>query len=593
MPLTSTIRKHSGLAAGIIAIGLILLLIGGDIIQLSAVLSGRQSNDVGEIAGQKITLQAYQDQIEQLRRLNPSSDSMSETLIRDRAWKQLIAQRNYEKEYDALGITISEDELVDMVQGAHIHPELQIAFRDPKTNQFDKRQLIRYLQQIAKMPEAQRMQWRQFEHGIATLRQREKFMQLMVQSALVTDLEAQSQYDVAQKTRHVKYLYIPYGTYPDDAVQITNKMLKDYLSAHKSAYQIEESRRIQYVVFPITPTKADEQAFQDELHALKVSFAQVHDNRFFAKTNTDGAPESSYFSSTLQQLPSSIATQKRHLKPGMVIGPVQEDNIYKLYKVAAIHQKADEPYEIAVIEKKLLPGDHTRDQLFRKADYCASTIKNAAQLETYAAQAALKLQEAHVGKHDVQVGSLDQARELVRWLYNDAAVNQVSPVFELDNEYVVAVMTEYLAPGTAPLLQVRDVIARKVRNQKKADAIMAKITQLGNMALEALATQYGQEAQLLEKKQLRFEDDTLPKAGMARRAIGAAFALHPGTQTTVADENGVLVVEVVKENNEAAVEEIEMHQKSLIQLTKIKQSYEILQALEVLTPVKDNRHRFY
>ncbi len=593
MALISTIRKHSGLAVGIITIGLILFLIGGDVIQLGAILSGKRRADVGEIAGQRITLQTYQVQVEQLRRRLSTSTGVPEAFIRDQAWHQLISQSIYQQELRTLGLTISEDELVDMVQGDHIYPELRAAFQNRETKQFDKRQLISYLQEIAKMPEAQQAQWRQFESGLAAVRQREKFNQLMVQSAFITDLEAQAHHDAAQTTLHIKCLYVPYHTRKDDAVQVTDKMLAAYLLANKNTYQVEESRGIQYVLFSITPTKEDEQAFQEELQALKASFAQAKDDRIFAKINTDGQPSLSYFSFTAQQLPDALTTQKSQLKKGMVIGPVQEGNVHKLYKVAAIDPQSAKQYDIAIIEKQLVPGDQTRDQRFRRADYCASTVKNATQLETYVAQEALQLHEAQVGKNDVQVGILAHARELVRWLYNDAAVGKVSPVFELDNAYVVAVMTKQVPCGTAPLAQVRDEIALKVRNEHKSRAIMAELRQLTGTTLVDKVGQYGDGARLLEVKKLRFENDTLQSAGMARQAVGTAFALQPGAQAAVADDNGVFVVEVVAEDTAIALEDVSAHRHSLMQLAKIQQRYSTPQALETLAQIKDNRYRFY
>jgi peptidyl-prolyl cis-trans isomerase D len=578
---------------GIITIGLILFLIGGDVIQLSAILSGKNRADVGKIAGQKITLQAYQSQVERLRQLIPYNADVRETFIRDQAWRQLITQIAYQKECRALGLITSEDELVDMVQGDHIHPELQAAFQNHETKQFDKQQLISYLHKLAQMPEAQQAQWHQFESGMAALRQREKLTQLMVKSAFITDLEAQAQHDATQATIHIKCLYIPYYTRPDDAVQATDTMLKAYLVAHKDAYQVEESRGIQYVTFPIIPTKEDEQAFQEELQALKKSFSQAKDDHSFAKINTDGRPSLSHLHFNAQQLPEALATKRLQLKKGAVIGPVQEERVHKLYKVVAINPQAAKQYEIAVIEKHLLPGDLTRDRLFRKADYCASTVKNATQLETYAAQEALQLREVQVGKNEEQVGPLAQARELVRWLYNDAAVGHVSPVFELDSEYVVAVMTEHVPPGTAPLAQVRDEIVLKVKNEHKANAIMAELQQLSGRTVEEKAAQYGDGAKLLEVKKLFFEDDTLQSAGMARQTVGTAFALQPGSQATVADDNGVLVVELVAKNMVTALEDVATHQQSLNRLVKIKQPYDVLQALEALAQIKDNRHKFY
>jgi hypothetical protein len=55
-------------------------------------------------------------------------------------------------EYSALGVVISEDELVYMVQGDHIHGELR-PFQTRLTKQFDKQQLISSnLQNLAQKP---------------------------------------------------------------------------------------------------------------------------------------------------------------------------------------------------------------------------------------------------------------------------------------------------------------------------------------------------------------------------------------------------------------------------------------------------------
>jgi peptidyl-prolyl cis-trans isomerase D len=593
MAVIRAIRKHSGVAVGIIAIGLILFLIGGDVIQLRSMLVGKNRTEVGAIAGEKITLQAYQTQVEQLRRYFHDHVDVQEVFIRNRAWNQLMTNILYQKQCAHLGLTISADELVDMVQGEHIHSELQIAFRNSKTKQFDKQQLIDYLRRLTQMPATQQAQWHQFENELAALRQREKLVQLMKQSVFITELEAKEQRDMDQATRHVKCLYIPYYTYPDDAAQVTDAVLKAYLAAHKSAYEIEESRSIRYVVFPVIPTKEDVKAFQEELKTVQESFSQAKADRAFAKIHTDGSPSSSYLHLTAPQLPEVLAAQKSRLKQGMVMGPVQEGTVHKLYKIVAIDLQATRPYDIAVIEKHLVPGDKTRDHIFRKADHCARIVKNVAQLEAYSAQEALQLHDAQVGKNDVQMGTLSQARELVRWLYNDAAVGKVSPVFELGSEYVVAVMINRVPKGAAPLAQVRNEIALKVHKEYKAQAIMTGLQQLNGTTLEEKLAQYGEGARLLEVKELRFDDDTLSSAGMARQAVGTACALQPGLQATVADDNGVLVVEVVAKNIAEAVGDVATYQQNLTYFSQSKQPYSTLEALKALAKVTDNRYKFY
>jgi hypothetical protein len=58
----------------------------------------------------------------------------------------------FKPEWDKLGLTVSDDELVDMVQGDNINPGIKQAFTDKATGQFDKARLIEYLKNLDKLP---------------------------------------------------------------------------------------------------------------------------------------------------------------------------------------------------------------------------------------------------------------------------------------------------------------------------------------------------------------------------------------------------------------------------------------------------------
>jgi len=592
MAIIGTIRKHSGLTVGLVVSGLILFLVGGDLFQLS--LSGRRSTHVGTIAGTKVALRTYQSRLEALRRTLPAQahHPQWQALLRDKAWEQLISQRTYQQACDALGLAVSEEELVDMVQGQHMHPELQIAFTDPNTGVFDKKQLISYLQNLGQMPSAQQMQWRYFEQELATARRHDKLTRLMEQSAGLSDWTATPQQHWAQTALHVRYLYIPYHTCQDTPEALSDAVLQKYLSAHQQAYQVPESRTVQWVPFRVVPTEAEVTLLEATLVTMKQAFAQAADAQAFAKSHTEGDVALSYSSFTREQLPAALAQQPGRLKQGQVVGPVQEGSWYKLYKVAAIRTAPTRQYEVAIIEKQLMPGDQARDQAFRKAHQCADSAKNATQLEAYATQEGLPCHTAAVGPNDEQVGVLPSARELVRWLYNEAKLHQVSPVFELGDDYVVAAMTQHVQKGVAPLAQVWDEIALKLHNDYKAQRIIAQLEALSGDTLAAKAAAYGSDARVIEMESLRWSDNTLDGVGMATQAIGAAFGLQPGAQTTVADEHGVLCIELVKQQPPTA-EALALYQQQQRQEARLQQAEATAQALKALAKVKDNRHRFY
>ena len=138
MALISKIREKTGLAVGIIAFGLILFLVGGDILGPNSVILGKSTTEVGEIAGQEIPREEYIQEIEELKYnyslnfgRNPTETEMYS--IRQQALDYLIVKKGFQPEFDELGIIVTDDELVDMVQGKNIHPDLIQAFTNPET----------------------------------------------------------------------------------------------------------------------------------------------------------------------------------------------------------------------------------------------------------------------------------------------------------------------------------------------------------------------------------------------------------------------------------------------------------------------------
>lgn len=590
MALISTVRKNSGTAVGLLVGILILLMLGGDILRFGIGSASQRRTDVGKIAGYKIDVREYQTHIDQLRyRL---SITTAESFIQEQAWRQLIAEYVYRKECDDLGLQVSPEELIDMVQGDHVHPDLQMSFSNPVTQEFDRGRLIAHLQSLSQAPAEQQRQWRDLEYRLAVSRKHEKLSQLMRQSAFVNSLEARAQHKAANTTLHVNCLYIPYHAYSEESIQADPAKLAQYLAENKDAYQTEQRRGVQYLVFPVEPIAEDQKSFQEELEALKEAFAQAKDARIFAKVNTDNQPDASYLYLTPQELPDVLKAQKRRAAP--VVGPVQEGSWHRLYRIVKSPTTEDEVYEVAVIDKKLVPGDNACDQVFRQADLCASTVRDSTQLAEYAAQQDMPVHTAAVSPNDIQVGTLPQARTLVRWLYNEAKVGTVSSPFELGEAYVVAIMTGHTLAGTAPLDQVREEIASRVINAYKASKIIAKLQEAApSLTLAEQAAQHGHGARFVTIDNLCFDDDSLQVTGTARRAVGAAAALQPGAQTAVADEHGVVVIELLSRDSPVPPEDITTQQGEMTQFSKLKQSDATLQSLEELGKIQDYRYRFY
>ena len=601
MALISKIRDRASLALMIVALGLLMLLITGDLLGLRP-RRAYQQPVIGKVAGKNITLRTFQYEYEIIQHTFPQQHGRMPTeaekdSLRNQLWHQLLANAIYARIQDALGIAVTSDELIDMVQGDYIDPGLQAFFVNPKTKAFDKQQLLLYLKNLAQMPAAHQQEFHRFEQKLATDRCHTKFNRLIEQSALVTDLAARTKYQLAHTSLDIRYLYIPYSSFQtEDAPPLKDAKLSAYLRAHKNDYQVAESRGIQYVTFSVSPTEEDELALQTELQQLQQDFTQTLNDRDFAKAHTEGGPLRAYRTYTQAELPPVLAQQVAALHPGQVIGPVEEWDRYKLYKISAIHEQGSKQYEVAVIEKILTPGEEARDRAYRQADYFASIVSKKNKLEAQAAQENLEVHHAQVDKNDTRVGALPRAREIVRWLYNDATVSSVSPVFELGDEYVVAVMTEQVREGTAALDSVRDEVTRKVTNEQKAQQIIDQLSVTPDTTLDDLAAQYGKGAIVLTASQVKFSDNALPGVGRAWKAIGQAFALKPGERSKpIADEEGILIIELVERKELAVLDEflVAQYKQRQERRARREQPIKIIKSLEELAKVKDDRYKHY
>lgn len=707
MALINKIREKSGWAIGIIAVSLGLFMVGSDIFGPNSRIFGSDQH-VGKIAGEKIDLPEFQTELDQARYQyaastgqNPSEEQMGQ--IRDQAWNNLVFQFAYQKEFDKLGLTVTDDEVYDMVQGSHIDPGLQQApiFQNPSTKQFDKNLVIMYLNQLNSdsIPPQQVAQWQLFEDQLRKSRLQNKYINLLKNSAYVTKAEAKQEYTAQTAKATAKFLYVPFFSIPDSGIKVTDDQLRTYLNDHKEQYKGEERRSVQYVTFSILPSGKDSADLLTEIKQLAKGLATAPNDSAFANANTDVPFPGSYrtIGDLPQQLQGEIAT---FIKGGMY-GPYREGDTYSIYKLADIKDdtaysarashilfKADssaasqaealrkarevlaqirggapfeemarqhgtdgtaqsggdlgwfsegrmvkpferavmnfggtgllpEPvktdfgyhiikvtqpktnrtYKIYAIQKTLSASDETRDEAYRKA---SAFLSNSQTLEAF--RANLKKDPSlaaftadQVRPSDNFVNTLQNAREIVRWAYDDETeIGQVADqVFELETQYVVAALTGASEKGEPSIDAYRDEITAKVRNQLKAEQILSKLGN-GSGTLESIAQKYGAQAQVNTATDVTMASNTLQNVGFDPVALGKIFGLKQGQRSKpFAGENGVLLVELVSTTPAPEIADYSQYKNQIQQTNGGRANYFIERAINEHADIEDNRYKFF
>lgn len=220
---------------------------------------------------------------------------------------------------------------------------------------------------------------------------------------------------------------------------------------------------------------------------------------------------------------------------------------YGYHVVKVTEPKSNIKYKLATITKELHVGEEGSNEVFLKASELMSSAKSVKDLE----EAAKKDNSLTIFTADnIQPGSssvntLRNAKELVQWAYGkDAKVGKVADrVFVLEDNYVVAGLKASTDKKSSKAEDFKDLIAAKIRNEKKAEVISKKLGD-GTGDLSAIAGKYGAGALVEEVTDITFQTGMLNSAGFDPIAVGRLFGLKPNTRSKIfTGDSGVFIME--------------------------------------------------
>ncbi len=704
MGVFNTLRvKMGSVLIALIGLSILAFLLTDLLGPSSILLGGGQSNNVGEIAGETVSMQEYQAQVEEFKynfqmgnNRTPSESEMAS--IRQQAWDYLIIKIAFQEQYDELGIKVTEEELVDMVQGNNISPIVRQNFTNPETGEFNKEQVVNVLRNIGNAPAEQQANWYSFESSLVPARLRSKYDDLLISSVFITDAEAERAYQKETETVDVEYLYIPFTSIADSLATPGEDKLKAYYNKNKENYKTEATRNLSYIAFDILPSKEDSLFLKEEMKELKAEFESVEEDSSFARANSDRS--NAFRTLSISNLPKILASNTNILKEGDVIGPYIENGAYILYKTSKIYddtvasvrashilikaeddtdaadaaakkeanevlqkavagqdfaelakdfskdpsatnggdlgwfkegtlgvqefedavfdkngtgvinkviktelgyhiikvteEKTAKTYKVAVIERDILPSESTRDQAFRTADYFAASNVNLKEFEATAKEEGYNVRKSgSLNSSQRSLGVLGNAREIIRWAFTDATVNKVSEVFELQNHYVVAVVTEKTDKGISDFENVKMQITREVKKEVQGEKIKEKLAGLEG-SLQEIASAYGADASVNNSSALKMSATSLPSVGQAPEAIGKAFGMEAGEQSEpLATNNGIVIIKLNSRTPAGEIADYASYKNQIAQNRKNTISFEIKSAIEREADIVDERYKFY
>ncbi len=344
MAVIGSIRKRSGLLIIFVGVALAAFVLGDFIKQ-----GPRKNVPLGVINGENISYQDFDekvnDQVEYMKQQNNKENLSPRELFqaRQQAWNIIVNELLMGDEYDELGISVSTEELMELVSGPNSHAYARDFFVDPQTQQFNPNLIPTFIENFDQYPEEVRKNWLIREKAIKDERLYMKYAALITQGYYVPAAFAKDNYETGNKKAEVKLVCSLYNSLSDSVVTVTEDDYEAYYEAHKHEFEQEESVDVDYIVFEVLPTMKDRQSTQDLVNNVFADFKKIPDEDvpYFVNRNSD--PDLPYDSTFLKngELPIQMDSVMFNSEPGVVVGPYEEGNAHHMARLLDVQFRPD------------------------------------------------------------------------------------------------------------------------------------------------------------------------------------------------------------------------------------------------------------
>lgn len=546
--------------------------------------------DMGSVNGERITLEEFNSRVSYyLEQYNQQSDAPMEAGMRARfeeqAWDDLVTEKLMAQRMDQLGITVTDQELLNMVTGDNPDPFIRQQFED-ETGQIDQIALRAAIE----APENQEV-WLAIEQQLRQNRQQQKLANYITSGMKVTSRDVERAWQQENSFADIRFVRVPYSSIDATGIEVTDGEIRDYYNDNREQFHRDESYRFEYVAFEKVPTAEDTSRTIQDVEELRERFVEAEDHQSFLQQVQSAVPFNNTFLNP-DDIREEYATVL-DLETGEVSDLVMIDGDPHLFKKVA---EEEGQIQFAVLTYRVIPDPiATIDQLAERADeFHYFALDEGFQEE--AANQGLEVGSASAVQGTPFVPVLGPAQELIREL-GTLSRGEISDVVELANQFVIARLVERIEAGPRPVEEVRGQIESRLREQKRrAQTVLQVQDQLPQGAtLESAAEALSQEVQTAES--IRMGGQTIPGAGREPGIIGSAFSLQPGEQSPLLEgESGLYIVELIE------LDMADTAQMSQEDRTRIRQSLEQqkfqaynsvwIQELRESATIRDNRNLF-
>ena len=258
-------------------------------------IKGQNSQQIGEVLGEKIYVQDFQKLLEEYQdamKLTMRTDNLSEdqlNQLKDQVWQQLVSERVMKEDCKKLGLTVTEDELQNVLNDGTNQLLTQTPFVNQQTGRFDVSILKQFIdayrkaeasnnsQQLDRMRPAYNY-WLFVEKNLRTQLLAQKYQSLLANCVLSNKVEAKMAFNEENEEAQIQLASIAYNTIKDADIKVTDEELKAKYEELKPAFrQQQETRDVKMVDVQVKASATDRAQLQKDMAGYQKQLAAAAD----------------------------------------------------------------------------------------------------------------------------------------------------------------------------------------------------------------------------------------------------------------------------------------------------------------------------
>lgn len=447
-------------------------------------IKGQNSQQIGEVLGEKIYVQDFQKLLEEYQdamKLTMRTDNLSEdqlNQLKDQVWQQLVSERVMKEDCKKLGLTVTEDELQNVLNDGTNQLLTQTPFVNQQTGRFDVSILKQFIDAYRKAEASNNSQqldqmrpaynyWLFVEKNLRTQLLAQKYQSLLANCVLSNKVEAKMAFNEENEEAQIQLASIAYNTIKDADIKVTDEELKAKYEELKPAFrQQQETRDVKMVDVQVKASATDRAQLQKDMAGYQKQLAAAADpTQVVSKSGSMiqyiGLPVSG---KAFQQYPD-IASKIDSMAVGTT-GVVEntKDNTYNIVRILSRTELPD-----SVEFRQIQVGGKTLEAALASAD---------------------SIQKALAAGGDFQAIAKRYGQDSTTTWFTGAMYEQASTMSQDNRTYIEALLNGAVgSTQNIELTQGNVVIQVLNRKAMKSKAVAAVI-----------------------KKEIRFSDNTYSKA---------------------------------------------------------------------------------